>query len=482
MISALGMYDFPEIQSFTDKWYNSIQIAASSLNPPQSLDRDCNELSETGKASKLFVGQTCGFPLVISSESFQVVGIPQYAVKGSHDCFYRSAVIVHKDSNIYSLQDVRDMPIRIAVNSRTSCSGCLMMAATFGKTILDLATIKYTGAHEISIRHISENICDLAAIDCVTFELLRKYRPEAVHNIRVIGYTLACPALPYVTSYQTSATDLALIQNSLTTAISLYGSEMLVSDLFIKGFRFDTSPHECSLMALYEEYIGNLQSRAQQPSSYELYVHDSPIEDPFTGFRSVEPMICPVQTLGPVDTSIATVTTTATSAAIDLGMLRNYLLSKQPMDARYIADILHAIKLDATSAIHDTLGSQTNGNKRELVWTDFSIDMKKLRIVYPGGRRQATDFFHRLESANIEPDCAGSKDPSAGATGSNIVCFMGTRKAVQNCSYHDIAVVRDCWAEDANIVDQLNPDVILAYASGEVQVCCCYNCCCMSLL
>jgi len=67
------------------------------------------------------------------------------------------------------------------------------------------------------------------------------------------------------------------------------------------------------------------------------------------------------------------------------------------------------------------------------------------------------------EAVNIDMDQVGNLEM-------NIVCFLGTRKAIQSCSYLDIDIVRDCWSEDAAIVSMLNPDVVLAYATGEQQV------------
>ena len=41
---------------------------------------------------------------------------------------------------------------------------------------------------------------DIAAIDCVTYALLSKYRPRVVQNLRILCQTAAVPAPPYVTS------------------------------------------------------------------------------------------------------------------------------------------------------------------------------------------------------------------------------------------------------------------------------------------
>ena len=63
--------------------------------------------------------------------------------------------------------------------------------------------ILWTGSHVNSIDAINTFRADFAAIDCVTFELLRKNRPDLLKSIRIIGYSVKAPSLPYVTSIYT---------------------------------------------------------------------------------------------------------------------------------------------------------------------------------------------------------------------------------------------------------------------------------------
>ena len=307
------------------------------------------------------------------------------------------------------------------------------MAATFGQTILENSLFTFTGAHEKSIACIDSKECDIAAIDCVTFSILSKYRHAAVNNIRVLGYTMACPALPYVTSCHTSNSDVSIIQQALANALLSYGVDKIRQDLLIKGFTYNI-PEITDVKGFYDHYIRKLQHLAHLPSAYKLYSHNSE-NDLF----DVD------YTLHPIASSIRN---NSASGLAD-GTIRGYLESLQPRDADYIQDILQALKLDATDE-EDSVDSQAHGY---FVWTTFTPQNKSIRIMYPGGKQPATDYFRSNEVDER-----------------NIICFMGTRKAVHRCSYKDIDVVRNCWREDAAMVENLNPDSIFAYATGEVQV------------
>ena len=434
MKSYLGMYDFPEIADHTNNWYRSILQNVKDVHDiPVYLSRDGTSLDDAGEKNTLFIGQTCGWPLVLNTKRLKVVGIPIYNAKGCSLHFYRSAIIVQKNSGIQSLTDLQQYSttnkFKIAVNSRNSCSGCLLLAATLGADILDRSTFLYTGAHERSVTSVSVGESDLSAIDCVSFELLAKHRPDHVKNVRVIGYTLAAPALPYVTSIH--ASNAAVSELSAALQLASQSIDSTVRDaLFLRGFYHD---HSESLIEFYISYIKSLQHRATLPSQYILYPAEASPEPPLD-FKQ-QPI---------VQRPSATDTTPEED--------RIKLLDLQSSDAAYINELLHEIVVEATSV--DTNEVQTGEYS---VWKSYGEQSKQVRLIFPSNRVVAADLLRSIQSGST-------------ANTLNVVCFLGTRKLVQNCAHNDIDVVVDCWDSDAQIVARLNPAVVLAYATGETSV------------
>ena len=61
--------------------------------------------------------------------------------------------------------------------------------------------VTITGSHRESIRHVKEKVnnVDVAAIDCITYQLILKYAPEELNGITCIGKTSEALIPPFVT-------------------------------------------------------------------------------------------------------------------------------------------------------------------------------------------------------------------------------------------------------------------------------------------
>ena len=101
-----------------------------------------------------------------------------------------------------------------------SLSGALLLSAWLGDAAPDVRIVT-TGSHAqslVSVRDPAHPAC-LAAIDAVTFALLhREHGPGFLDGLRVLGYTHAAPALPYVTSAATSPATVQLLKQALHAA------------------------------------------------------------------------------------------------------------------------------------------------------------------------------------------------------------------------------------------------------------------------
>ena len=78
----------------------------------------------------------------------------------------------------------------------------------FGSTVV-------TGSHVRSAELVSAGGADAAAIDCVTFALLRRYRSAAVARLRAIAETAATHAPPLVTARAADSETVASLRYGL---------------------------------------------------------------------------------------------------------------------------------------------------------------------------------------------------------------------------------------------------------------------------
>ena len=198
MCSSLPMYalnEIPELSIANDYFYSLICQEYNNLDeknimkiPDKLIDNNNTiiMLSEKGATGELFLGQVCGWPVVQQPNYFKILAIPHYNAKGCDGFFYSSVIITHSDNHEhYSLNDIINIDSHkyiVAMNSRNSCSGCLLFAATLGKNVMKKLSknILWTGSHINSIEAISTRRADFASIDCVTFELIRKNRPDLI--------------------------------------------------------------------------------------------------------------------------------------------------------------------------------------------------------------------------------------------------------------------------------------------------------------
>ncbi|MEM7294001.1 MAG: PhnD/SsuA/transferrin family substrate-binding protein [Pseudomonadota bacterium] len=148
----------------------------------------------------LLLGHTCGYPLVTAfSDTHTPICVPLFDVDGTDGNCYSSAIVVRVSSSIKTLADAAGTTV--AVNNEDSNSGMNVLRDRiaedseqqpfFGET-------RFSGGHRDSVVMVSRGEADIAAIDCVTFALLRDIEPELTDSVRVLGYTRHTTGLPFV--------------------------------------------------------------------------------------------------------------------------------------------------------------------------------------------------------------------------------------------------------------------------------------------
>jgi ABC-type phosphate/phosphonate transport system substrate-binding protein len=189
---------------------------------PESLSSTDDEKGKAGThglwvSPQLLMSQTCGAPLVTELRGkVSVVGTPIYSAEGCIGPTYSSLLVTRRELTPCSLRDFRTATA--AINSTNSLSGytALMAAAA---SVLDqdqedhggkaaagapqrvfFSDLVATGGHQSSIQYVADGRADVAAIDCVTFAILQRHRPELLDNIAVFGRTPQLPGLPVICS------------------------------------------------------------------------------------------------------------------------------------------------------------------------------------------------------------------------------------------------------------------------------------------
>jgi ABC-type phosphate/phosphonate transport system substrate-binding protein len=233
-VAVLPMYDWPEITAATDRLWDAIRdgIRAAGIDAPRKLSRS-GDPTRLWTDPDLLLGQTCGLPYVrFLRGRVAPLGSPDYGVPGCAPGWYRSALIVRADDGRDTLADFRGA--RFAANARESQSGWAAMAhhvAALGAEQAFFGRVKLTGAHAASASSVAAGRADIAAIDFVTWRLIRRYRPEAA-GLRVLMLTDPTAGLPYVTALSDRTDSL---REAVETAI--LGLDAAVADtLGIRGF------------------------------------------------------------------------------------------------------------------------------------------------------------------------------------------------------------------------------------------------------
>lgn len=201
-LASLPMYDLPELRETTDAWWAGLAAvfrAEGLAEAPDRLTRS-DDLGAVWRSPDLLFSQTCGYPMVtLLADVVQPVATPAYAAEGCVGASYSSVIIVRADDPVADAEGLRGR--RAAVNAPYSQSGYnvlrhLVAPLAGGRPFF--AEVVETGGHHNSMAAVASGQADVAAVDCVTFALTARYRPEATAGLRVLLHSDQAPGLPYV--------------------------------------------------------------------------------------------------------------------------------------------------------------------------------------------------------------------------------------------------------------------------------------------
>jgi ABC-type phosphate/phosphonate transport system substrate-binding protein len=221
-IASLPMYDLPEIRSATNSWWQGLRRAfrkTGIADVPGELWRG-DDYHEPWTRLDLFLSQTCGYPLVKNlCGKVSTVATPCYAVPECSGPNYCSIIIVREDNPASDIGQMRGA--RCVINSRDSQSGynCLrsLIAPIAGRKRF-FREVKVSGGHRTSAMMVANGGADVAAIDCITYALLRQHCPSLLAGTRALGRTPYTPGLPYITRQNADRDFLQRLRDGIQAA------------------------------------------------------------------------------------------------------------------------------------------------------------------------------------------------------------------------------------------------------------------------
>lgn len=209
--ACLPMYDWPEVRAETQALWGRVRDGARArgADVPEALtDPGPDGVMALWHDPGLVFSQTCWGPLSLGLiEVLLPLAQPDYAAyEGGRGPFYRSALVA-RGGQARAVPDDPGAALpadllagqRFAFNGRDSLSGYLALKQDLGADPCALAAgHDQTGSHRASVIAVAEGRADLAAIDCRSWALARRFEPSAAALV-VVGWTAERLGLPYVT-------------------------------------------------------------------------------------------------------------------------------------------------------------------------------------------------------------------------------------------------------------------------------------------
>jgi ABC-type phosphate/phosphonate transport system substrate-binding protein len=217
--ASLPMYALPEMASANAALWTALErrLRAKGIDTADVGFDDGRRPVPDGIEPGIFFTQICGYPLFKHYRDQGVMlATPQYAVPGCVGSTHRAFFMVRADDPAERLDDLRGRTF--GCNSLLSNSGMnlprLSLARIAGGKPF-FSSVVMTGGHVASLERLGERRIDVCSIDNVTWGFLKKFRPIAAKQYRVLEETVSSPSLPFVTSVDTTEADAIAIAEAL---------------------------------------------------------------------------------------------------------------------------------------------------------------------------------------------------------------------------------------------------------------------------
>jgi ABC-type phosphate/phosphonate transport system substrate-binding protein len=219
MIASLPMYDRPETAGANDRLWHAIArgLRDRGVGAPAALDRT-TDLWATWLSPDLLLSQTCGLPYRARLHpNVTLVASPICDLSGAPPGHYYSVLVVRRDDARRTLADFDGATI--AVNDPLSQSGWAAPSAEAAREGIAFGRIVLTGSHRASARLVAEGGAEIAAIDALTWAMIRRWDDFAM-GLRELATSEPTPALPWITAPHQDAETIAAALSEAIAALS----------------------------------------------------------------------------------------------------------------------------------------------------------------------------------------------------------------------------------------------------------------------
>ncbi len=221
MIAMLGMYDMPALQSANDRFWSLIRGHLGF--GPMHLTRDV-DFWDVWHSPDLVFSQTCGMPYRTRLHGkVQLIGTPDYGLAGCPAGFYRSIIVARKDDT-RGLDQLANGTF--AFNEALSQSGWAAPMVHLSRHSRLPSAVLETGGHALSATAVKDGRADYAALDALTWELLKEHSSLG-DELREVAATDPSPALPYITANGQDVPEVALAVRAAINDLSSADRKLL---------------------------------------------------------------------------------------------------------------------------------------------------------------------------------------------------------------------------------------------------------------
>jgi len=211
------MYPFEPLRPAWATLWTSVRRSAPYLPDELTWDDDVHAL---WAQPELALSQSCGWPLVTSeAQRLRVVGVFDPRVPAAGQGWYRSSIVVRTGDVPRWSTPGATAGARAAVNNLDSLSGWISLSmAVHGRPGIWHGDVVETGGHVHSLAALRRGDADVAAIDALSFALLRDIDREHVEGLSVIGRGPRIPCVPIVVPYGADESLVVSVQAALADA------------------------------------------------------------------------------------------------------------------------------------------------------------------------------------------------------------------------------------------------------------------------
>lgn len=221
MTAMLGMYDMPALQAANDRFWSLIRSHIGF--GPMQLDR-ARDVWDIWLDPDLVLAQTCGMPYRTRLHGqVQLVGAPDYGLPECRPGHYASVFVARQD-------DPRPLSAlalgTFAYNEALSQSGWAAAITHLSGLGVTPTHLRQTGAHALSAQMVSDGDADFAALDALTWSLLKEHT-DLGSRLRDVSTTTPSPALPFITSSKQDPDQIARAMRKAIAELSDQDRQLL---------------------------------------------------------------------------------------------------------------------------------------------------------------------------------------------------------------------------------------------------------------